>query len=156
MKLAQGIRPCGAFIFHIWSNFSKNFSFGGPIPLPLHRWGWNLGAEEWTFGSILRAKFHPHRCSVSPLRGEKTQNRPLSNLNNQRFALRANLPVNYFDHLLLLLRVVIVTEVDWQVSRLLLLLLLAVVVVSCAAPRTDASSWLYRSCDCSDSTRYST
>jgi len=39
-------------------------------------------------------KFHPHRRNVSPLRGEKPQNRPLSKLNNRRFALRAMLPVN--------------------------------------------------------------
>jgi len=32
-------------------------------------------------GNLLRAKFHPHRCNVSPLRGEKPQNRPLSKLN---------------------------------------------------------------------------
>jgi len=38
-----------------------------------------------------------HRCNVSPLRGEKPQNRPLSNLNNRRFALRAMLPVNEHD-----------------------------------------------------------
>jgi len=31
---------------------------------------------------------------VSPLRGEKPQNRPLSKLNTGRFALRAMLPVN--------------------------------------------------------------
>jgi len=30
---------------------------------------------------------------VSPLRGEKLQNRPLSKLNTGRFALRAMLPV---------------------------------------------------------------
>jgi len=36
VKIAEGIRPCGAYIF--WSNISKNFSFGGPIPLSLHRW----------------------------------------------------------------------------------------------------------------------
>jgi len=40
---------------------------------------------------------------VSPLRGEKPQNRPLSTLNNGRFALRAMLPVNIelrrgYDH----------------------------------------------------------
>ena len=46
---------------------------------------------------MLRAKFHPHRCNVSPLLGEKTQNRPLSNLNKWRFALRAMLPVNNRD-----------------------------------------------------------
>jgi len=42
---------------------------------------------------LLRAKFHPHRCNVSPLRGEKPQNWPLSKLNTGRFALRAMLPV---------------------------------------------------------------
>ena len=31
---------------------------------------------------------------MSPLRGENPQNRPLSKLNNQHFALRAMLPVN--------------------------------------------------------------
>jgi len=31
---------------------------------------------------------------VSPLRGEKPQNRPLIKLNNLRFALHAMLPVN--------------------------------------------------------------
>ena len=32
-------------------------------------------------------------CNVSLLRGENPQNRPLSKLNNRRFALRATLPV---------------------------------------------------------------
>jgi len=49
---------------------------------------WNLA-----FWPLLHAKLHPHRCNVSPLRGEKPQNRPLSKLNNRRFALRAMLPV---------------------------------------------------------------
>ena len=49
--------------------------------------GVKFGTEE------LRAKFHPHRCNVWPLRGENPQNRPLSNLNNRHFALRAMLPV---------------------------------------------------------------
>jgi len=31
-------------------------------------------------GPILHAKFHPHRCDVSPLHGENLQNRPLINL----------------------------------------------------------------------------
>jgi len=42
------------------------------------------------------AKFHPHRCNVSPLRGEKPQNRPLSKLNTGKFALRAMLPVKIY------------------------------------------------------------
>ena len=37
--------------------------------------------QEGTFGPLLHAKFHPHLCNVSPLRGEKPQNRPLSKLN---------------------------------------------------------------------------
>ena len=37
-----------------------------------------FGMEE---GPLLRAKFHPRRCNVSPLWGEKPQNRPLSKLN---------------------------------------------------------------------------
>jgi len=32
-------------------------------------------------GTLIHAKFHPHHCNVSPLRGEKPQNRPLSKLN---------------------------------------------------------------------------
>ena len=48
---------------------------------------------EGDLWSLLRAKFHPHRCNVSPLRGEKPQNWPLSKLNTGRFALRAMLPV---------------------------------------------------------------
>jgi len=51
-----------------------------------------FGTEEGTLDP-LRAKFHNHRCNVSPLRGENPQNRPLSKLNNRRFALRAMLPV---------------------------------------------------------------
>ena len=53
-----------------------------------------FGKEEGTLGPLLRAKFHPHRCNVSPLRGENPQNRPLSKLNDRHLALRAMLPVN--------------------------------------------------------------
>jgi len=65
----------------------------------LHRCRCTDGGEIWRGGGDLRrgplhAKFHPHRCNVSPLRGEKPQNRPLSKLNTGRFALRAMLPVN--------------------------------------------------------------
>jgi len=55
--------------------------------------GVKFGTEEGTFGPLLRAKFHPRRCNVSPLRGKNPQNRPLSKLNNRRFALRAMLPI---------------------------------------------------------------
>ena len=36
---------------------------------------------KFGIGPLLHAKFHPNRCNVSPLRGEKPQNRPLSKLN---------------------------------------------------------------------------
>jgi len=50
--------------------------------------GVKFGTEEGTVPN-----FTPHRCNVSPLWGEKPQNRPLSKLNTGRFALRAMLPV---------------------------------------------------------------
>jgi len=46
--------------------------------------GVKFGTGEGTFGHLLHAKFHPHGCNVSPLRGGKPQNRHLSNLNNRR------------------------------------------------------------------------
>jgi len=64
------------------SNLSKNFNFWGPTPLSLHRWG-----------SPPPCQISPPSVHVSPLRGEKPQNRPLSKRNTGRFALRAMLPV---------------------------------------------------------------
>ena len=93
MKIAQGIRPCGAFIFHISVKSEQKFQFRGSYTLVVAPMGVKFGMEEGTFGPLLRAKFHPHRCNVSPLLGEKPQNRPLSKLNTGRFALRAMLPV---------------------------------------------------------------
>jgi len=63
----------------------------GSYTLVVAPMGVKFGMEEGTF--LLHAKFHPHRCNVSPLRGEKPQNWPLSKLNTGRFALRAMLPV---------------------------------------------------------------
>ena len=40
--------------------------------------------EEGTDGPLLQAKLHPYRCDLSPLRGEKPQNRSLSKLNAGR------------------------------------------------------------------------
>ena len=90
-------------------NFGQILTFGAPVPTPFYRWGpypyrCTDGGEIWRgglqpggdlrkFGPLLHAKFHPHRCNVSPLRGEEPQNRHLSNLNIMRFALRAMLPV---------------------------------------------------------------
>ena len=68
--------------------------------------GVKFGMEEEIKGPLLRAKFHPHRCNVSPLRGEIPQNRPLSKLNTGKFALRAMLPVMIVWQLTLILRLV--------------------------------------------------
>jgi len=73
--------------------------------------GVKFGTEEGTFGPLLRAKFHLHRCNVWPLRGENPQNRPLSKLNNRHFALRAMLPVN--NSLIILHYIIIHTRTHW-------------------------------------------
>ena len=65
----------------------------GSYALVVAPMGVKFGMEEETEGPLLHAKFHPHRCNVSPLRGEKPQNRPLSKLNTGRFAMCAMLPV---------------------------------------------------------------
>jgi len=51
--------------------------------------------EIWRGGGDLYAKFHPNRCSVSPLRAEKPQNRPLSKLNTGACASRNAAGKNY-------------------------------------------------------------
>jgi len=59
-------------------------SFGVIHPCCCTDWGeiWHGGGDlRYHCGPLLRAKFHPNRCNVSPLRGEKPQNRPLSKLN---------------------------------------------------------------------------
>jgi len=43
--------------------------------------GVKFRTEEGTKGPILRAKFHPHWCNVSPMRGANPQKQPLSKLN---------------------------------------------------------------------------
>jgi len=75
-KIAQGIRHCGAFICRNFGKILVKFSvLGAPHPHPCIDWG-KFGVEESTFGRLLHAKFHPNRCNVSPLRGEKPQNHP--------------------------------------------------------------------------------
>jgi len=39
---------------------------------------WTDQGEIWHGVELLQAKFHLDRCSVSPLRGEKPENRPVS------------------------------------------------------------------------------
>jgi len=56
----QLITPLWGIYSTFWSNLSKHFSFGGAIPLPLHRWGWNL-AQRRDFTPI-GATCHPCRA----------------------------------------------------------------------------------------------
>jgi len=88
----------------------KNFNFGGSTPLSCTDGGeiWHGGGDlqsppplAWRRGPLVPSSmpnFTPIRCNVSPLRGEKPQNRPLSKLNTGRFALRAMLPVMTWLH----------------------------------------------------------
>jgi len=62
----------------------KIFSFfGGPTPNPCIDGGemWHGGDSLWLIppGRLLHAKFHRHQCNMSPLWGEKPQNRPMKN-----------------------------------------------------------------------------
>jgi len=77
VKIVQGIRPCGVFIFHILVKSEQKFQFLGSHTLVIALMGVKFG----TSGPLIRAKFHPHQCNMLPLRGEKPQNRPLSKLN---------------------------------------------------------------------------
>jgi len=87
-KSCKGYASVGHLYFTFWSNLSKNFILGVLYPYRCT----NVG-EIWHGGSLLHAKFHPHRCDLF-LWGEKPENRPLGNLSNQRFALRAMLQAN--------------------------------------------------------------
>jgi len=51
--------------------------------------------------------FTPYRCNVSPLRGEKPQNWPLSKLNTGRLALRGMLPVI----MIIIIIIIIITHI---------------------------------------------
>ena len=81
MKIAQVIRPFGAFIFHILVKYQYKFQFWGPISLSLHRWH---GGGDQRSPPFLPVKFHPNnqyfairkfckfcenRASDMPLRG---------------------------------------------------------------------------------------
>ena len=64
MKVAQGISPCGAFIFHILIKSPYKFQFWGPIPLPLRRWGWILAQRRGPNGG--GEPWFPPTCQISP------------------------------------------------------------------------------------------
>jgi len=70
----------GTYISH-FDQISVKISVLGSYTLPLHRLGWNLAWTTEPLVPLLHSKFHPHPCNVSPLWGEKPQNRPEYNLN---------------------------------------------------------------------------
>jgi len=73
---------------------SVKFLVLGSYTLIVAAMGLKFCTEEWTFRALLSDKFHPHRCNVLLMRGKKSQNWPLSNLNTGAFfALCAMLPV---------------------------------------------------------------
>jgi len=57
--------------------------------------GVKFGMEEPS-SRILHAKFHPHRCNVSPCGAKNLKIGLLSKLNTGKFALRAMLPVTKY------------------------------------------------------------
>jgi len=41
-RVSHRFAPAGRLYSRFRTNLSTNFNFGGPTPLSLHRWGWNL------------------------------------------------------------------------------------------------------------------
>ena len=76
MKIAQGVRPSRGVYIPQFDQISVKISVLESDTLTVAPMGVKFGEQQGTFGSLLHAKFHPHRCNVSPLRGEKPQNRP--------------------------------------------------------------------------------
>jgi len=79
-----GIGPHSSIAY--FDQISVKISVLGSYTIIVASMGVKFGTEEGTLGpllcrSLLCAKFHPHWCNVSPLRGDKPQNRHLSNLN---------------------------------------------------------------------------
>ena len=95
MRIVQGIRPCGAFTYI--PNFDQ-ISVKISVLGVLYPYCCTDGGDIWHGGGDHRSpppcQMSPHRCNVLPLRGEKPQKWPLSNLNNPRFVLHSMLPVN--------------------------------------------------------------
>ena len=93
MKIAQGIRFCGAFIFQKWGKLFILVSHA----LSLHRWGWNLTLRSLPFGRLLEVKFQPHRFNTLPLRGQcRVPTRPAADWPTrwQRYRRRRQTPAS--------------------------------------------------------------
>ena len=70
MKIAQEIRPCGTFIFHILIKSQYKFQLWGSYTLVVAPMGVKFGVEEGTFGLLLHAKFHPIGAKCRPCGAE--------------------------------------------------------------------------------------
>jgi len=70
VKIAQGIRPCGAFIFHILITFQQKFQLYGSYTLMVAPMGVKFGVEEGTVPSST-LKFTPSVQRVA-FAGQKT------------------------------------------------------------------------------------
>jgi len=68
--------PLWGIYIQTFSEISVKFSVSGAR----YPYRCTNGGDIW-HGPLLHAKFHSNLCNVSPLWGEKPQNRPLSNLN---------------------------------------------------------------------------
>jgi len=68
----------GVYIPH-FDQITVKISLLGSYTLNVAPIGVKFGTEEEP--PLLRAKFHPRRCNLSPLHSEKPQNRPLNKLN---------------------------------------------------------------------------
>jgi len=84
VKIAQGIRPCGAFIFHILVKFEYKFQFLESYTLVVALMGVKFGTEEEGMEGDLRSpsmpNFTPIGATCRPC-GVKTLKIGLSKLN---------------------------------------------------------------------------
>ena len=81
----------GTYIPKFSNIFAKFTVFGVLCPYRCTN-GVKFCMEEWTLGSLLSARFHPHWCNMSPLLGEKPPNCTLSNLNTGSPGARGSYP----------------------------------------------------------------
>jgi len=99
-RACKGYAPAGRLYSTFWKNLSKIFSFWGPTPLSLHRWGWNLA---WRRGSSVHSSVPNVTTIGATCRPCGAKNLKIGLWVNiyRRLALRAMLPLkklNVFGH----------------------------------------------------------
>jgi len=70
VKIAQGIHPCRAFIFHISVKSEYKFQFWGSYTLVVAPMGVKLGMEEGTFEVPSTPNFTPIGATCRPCRAK--------------------------------------------------------------------------------------